>query len=291
MSVVILLYHKVLEDPARALADPARLSVSDATFRQQLAVLAAESEIVPLSLALWRGPALARSGGRFACITFDDGYRATLERVSSALRDAGVSGTAFVSPGHAERPDLYWWDRLALLEEAGLWVRGSGGDYVEAHLRGLEYASASAWVDSLVPGWRASGDDAAALRPADWNDLRTLDPGAFELGCHALHHDCLAALPLARVRRELRRAARAFADQCLAAIPVLAYPYGYDGCVTTDQVREAVAVHFTWAMSSVRGRLFEPEPANRFFLRRVYAEEWDGERFRDELRRAFIEGA
>jgi peptidoglycan/xylan/chitin deacetylase (PgdA/CDA1 family) len=287
MSVVVLLYHKLLDDPARAVADPQRLSVAETTFQRQLSVLAAEAEVVPLRLALVRGRALGRSRHRYVCITFDDGYRTTLDRAAPALREAGVSATVFVSPGHASRPQPYWWDRLAALRETGLADGLAAAADVEPWLRSLEYAAASAWVDSLAPGTCWSDEPDPDVVPAGWDQLRRIDRSAFDVGCHALHHDCLAALPNTRLRRELRQAISTFRHERVAAIPALAYPYGYAGCVNTEQVREAVAPHFDWALSSVRGRLFEPGFTDPYFLPRVYAEEWAADRFRSELRRAF----
>lgn len=291
MSVVVLLYHKLLDDRRRAAADPERLSVADTTFQRQLAVLAAEAEVVPLWLALARGPALARSRSRFASLTFDDGYRTTLERAAPALREAGMSATVFVSPGHASRPRPYWWDRLTVLRETGLIEDRAWEADVEPWLRSLEYAAASAWVDSLAPEEYPERVPDADVVPAGWDQLRRLDRSAFDMGCHALHHDCLAALPVSRVRRELRQAACTFRYERVPAVPALAYPYGYAGCVTTEQVQRAVAPTFAWALSSVRGRLFEPGFTDPYFLPRVYAEEWTADRFRTELRRAFDAGS
>jgi peptidoglycan/xylan/chitin deacetylase (PgdA/CDA1 family) len=119
----ILYYHRVSDE-----RDP--LAVTPATFRRQMAALAASRQRV---VDLYEIDSLTLEPDESAvAITFDDGYRDVLEHGLPALRRQGFPSTVFVVPGAmagrasfgwyapGAMPPLAGWDELRREEREGL---------------------------------------------------------------------------------------------------------------------------------------------------------------------------
>ena len=95
-SVVVLLYHRVAEDPD----DPFRLSVAPRRFEEHMRILKRHAEPVTLGEVLKRGrrPRVA--------VTFDDGYADNLLAGGPILAAESMPTTVFVTSGSigSERP-------------------------------------------------------------------------------------------------------------------------------------------------------------------------------------------
>ena len=103
-GVRILCYHRVAHAPDD-------LAVSPNAFRAQMEALVA-SGAVPKSLddAL----DLLESGipGRYACVTFDDGYHDNLDNALPVLQELRIPATIFVTTGFVDgTAPLYWYAR------------------------------------------------------------------------------------------------------------------------------------------------------------------------------------
>ena len=104
-GVRILAYHRIADD-----GDV--LAVRRDDFRRQLeAVLAAGARVVRLTDAI--GLLETSVSDRYVCITFDDGYRDTLEHAAPILRELGIPGTVFVCSSIASGDMAYYWYRGA----------------------------------------------------------------------------------------------------------------------------------------------------------------------------------
>ena len=65
---------------------------------------------------------VANGSGRYALITFDDGYRDNYEIAFPILKAEGVPATFFIATGFVDTPRLPWWDEIAWMvriESAG----------------------------------------------------------------------------------------------------------------------------------------------------------------------------
>ena len=107
---VVLLYHRV----GGAEPDPHRINVDLGAFEQQMAWLASDCAMLPLSDLVER----ARNKTlppRAVALTFDDGYVDTLTNAGPVLSRHGLPATCFVATEGLEGSHVYWWDRLAVL--------------------------------------------------------------------------------------------------------------------------------------------------------------------------------
>lgn len=102
-GVRILGYHRVADD-----GDV--LAVRRDDFRRQMeSVLACGARVVPLDAL----PALlsARVDGLHVCVTFDDGYRDTLDHAAPILRELEIPATVFLPTAMVDGRMTYYWYR------------------------------------------------------------------------------------------------------------------------------------------------------------------------------------
>ena len=119
-SVVVLLYHRVAEDPD----DPFRLSVDPRRFEEHMRIVKRHAEPVTLGEVLERGrrPRVA--------VTFDDGYADNLLAGGPILEEQSMPATVFVTSGSigSERP--LWPLRLEELFRLG----EARNDMIDLHI-------------------------------------------------------------------------------------------------------------------------------------------------------------
>ncbi|GAA2832517.1 polysaccharide deacetylase family protein [Crossiella cryophila] len=274
MTVVALLYHCVRpSEQAWPGDDLLRLSVGDHRFREQLKTLAANAEVLELSVALRHGPSLERSRNLYVTITFDDAYARTLELAQAAIRDTvGVPATVFVPAAHCAREQPYWWDVFGRAHGVRGWRDAAPADPAATlrELRGLRYAEAEARVLDLVrPEVVAQCPD----RAATWAELAALDHEHLRFGSHGWWHENLSLLSLRELDHALREAHAAITGAGLPTVSALAYPFGRESDITWEQIREVVGLRHAYGLLSEAGRLMGAPATNPLALRRVFADD------------------
>jgi peptidoglycan/xylan/chitin deacetylase (PgdA/CDA1 family) len=282
MPRLVLLYHKIIAGSGE-IDDPHRISVSERNFADQIAVLRRRARII--SLAEWLSAPV--DDECTVLITFDDGYRTSLQIAQAALGEAGAKAVAFVCPGHIGMTTPFWWDRLTMYldAEGGLSreTMANAGD----ELMRLPYEEADARSRLL----RGSKDETGALPDdivvSDWDDVRNLDPAVFDIAHHGFHHHCFSALSTALLDQEFSRATRCFLSHGVPVHRVLAYPFGFPASISTDQIRECVSRHFVAAFTSSPGIEVAGQPLNRLLSPRNYVEDWPADQFEDWLTAKF----
>jgi peptidoglycan/xylan/chitin deacetylase (PgdA/CDA1 family) len=168
---VFLGYHSVAED------GPPYLSLRPQTFHRQLDLLLAAGFRSGSRADLNRLASGGRAGARCAFITFDDGFRDTVSVALPAMAERGLTGFAFVLPGH------------------------------------LDAGAPLAWPE--VAGEAARRPE--LMRSMDWSMLDELVEAGWEVGSHTMSHARLPALPDEALAQELldsRRALEARLGRC-----------------------------------------------------------------------------
>jgi peptidoglycan/xylan/chitin deacetylase (PgdA/CDA1 family) len=174
---VFLGYHSVTED------GPPFLSLRPETFRRQLDLLLGAGFRSGTGAVLERIAAGEKLPDRHAFLTFDDGFADTVTTALPLMAERGLTGLAFVLPGH------------------------------------LDGGSPLAWPE--VAGEAARRP--RLMRSMDWAMLETLVEAGWEIGSHTMSHPRLPGLPDEALAQELldsRRAVEARLGRCdLLAYP------------------------------------------------------------------------
>ena len=246
--LLILAYHNVVDDRETVPGLSAHLGVSD--FQRQMDVIARHAHVIPLEELL-----SGSGGGRkpLVAITFDDGYRGSLELATPVLEERGLPATFFLAPGlMASGPP--WWDSLEF----------EGWERFDTVFRELEASGPQ------VRAW-ASGEGIAtrdlprsfAIAPEE-EALSLSGHPTITVGSHSWSHPNLVALDPDALREELDRPREWLERRFPNAVPWLAYPYG----LNSAEVRSAaVEAGYTGAVSIQGG--WVPRPFDRFALPRL----------------------
>jgi peptidoglycan/xylan/chitin deacetylase (PgdA/CDA1 family) len=213
---------------------------------------------------------------RFVCLTFDDGYRDTLQYAYPILSEARVPFAIFVATSFADRLGELWWlaleaviarnDRIgliidgsnrtfdcattgekrALYEELYWWLRKHP---TEAELRAV--------IRNLAACYSVDIKAFGAELCMDWEELSKLaaDP-LVTIGAHTVNHAMLAKLPKETVRSEID-ISRSVIEAALAVRPQhLSYPVGDRTSAGPREFAIAAELGFKTAVTTRPGVLF-----------------------------------
>lgn len=242
-GVILTLHHVRPDSPAR-FPENAGLGITPAFLDRALGLLRARGyDLVPLAEVPAR---LADPGARsFAALTFDDGYRDTLDCALPVLRAHRAPFTLFVCPGFAERTAPLWWLDLeeAVMRLALIRLETPLG-LIEAPARNLaeKYAAFRAvyWRLRALPEKELRAAVAALCRQAgidqlartarlclDWEGLKTIrDEPLASIGAHSLSHPRLAMLDTLDALEEIEGSRTRIAVELGVITRDFAYPVG-----------------------------------------------------------------
>lgn len=110
-GAVILMYHAIVREEDERWIDP-RFSVPLHGFIAQMDYLARHRTVVPLDELVETIRAGRSLPAGTVAITFDDGYRSTLELAAPVLERHGLPATVYLATGYISREQSQWVDAL-----------------------------------------------------------------------------------------------------------------------------------------------------------------------------------
>jgi peptidoglycan/xylan/chitin deacetylase (PgdA/CDA1 family) len=241
---VILTLHRVCPARSDAFQPNHILEITPEFFDAALThIRAAGIDLVSMDEAAIR---LGRAGGRFfVALTFDDGFRDTLDVALPILKRHGAPATVYCVPGFASRTAPLWWVDLEETVRRSPRVIARIGDEdvslpaitpaekakafeaVYWRLRALPEPELRACVAALAA--QAGHDSAACVDRLclGWNGLQRLaaDP-LITIGAHTMSHPRLATLPPDEARAEMTQSREALEKALGVTVRHLAHPVG-----------------------------------------------------------------
>ena len=219
---------------------------------------------------------------RFVCLTFDDGYRDTLQWAYPILKEAGVPFAVYVPTSFPDRLGELWWlvleaviarndrvglvidgrdrkfdcrtvaEKRALYDELYWWLRGRPTEAelrdVVRNLAAFYHVDIAAFCNELCMSWPELAELAA-------------DP-LVTIGAHTVNHPMLAKLPKETARSEMDLS-RSVIEAALAVRPQhLSYPFGDRTSAGAREFEIAAELGFKTAVTTRPGVLF-PEHSQR----------------------------
>jgi peptidoglycan/xylan/chitin deacetylase (PgdA/CDA1 family) len=276
---VILAFHEIHENPNREL-----MTGSTTTFLDHaLAWLKNNGwEIVSLDEGLRR--LMQDDSGRFAVLTFDDGYRDNLRNALPILEGHDTPFTLFVPTSALTRTLYSWWLGLRALFQ----MRDSVTiDAMERRFDCANFTSKAAalanvirWVhydlrraQMLAPTFAAAGISLSTLNDSyflDEDELKALARHRLaSVGAHTSSHAALSSLDAASVRCEMFDN-RSYLEQLLERpIKHFAYPYGGKAACGEREETIAAEVGFLSALTTRSSPLTVAHRRRPLFLPRI----------------------
>ncbi|MGB7078760.1 MAG: polysaccharide deacetylase family protein [Xanthobacteraceae bacterium] len=226
---------------------------------------------------------------RFVCLTFDDGYRDTLQWAYPILKDARVPFAVYVPTSFPDRLGELWWlvleaviarnDRIGLVidgrdckfdcgtvaekrtlyDELYWWLRGRSTEAelreVIRNLAAFYHVDIAAFCNELCMNWPELAELAA-------------DP-LVTIGAHTVNHPMLAKLTRDSVRSEVDLG-RSVIEAALALRPQhLSYPFGDRGSAGAREFEIAAELGFKTAVTTRPGVLFPGHSRRMLALPRI----------------------
>ncbi len=225
-ALISFLFHSLFEDQREAdhgAVDPFQ-PVTLADFETFIAFFqdAGYRFVGPDQIAAGLPP-----GGRFVCITFDDGYANNL-RALPILKRLDVPATIFVSSNHVRNNRCYWWD----VQYRARRRAGTAPEAIEAEraaLKHLTFAQIEARIAEAF-GERAFAPEGEVDRPLSEAELKSLAAEALiTIGNHTTDHAILTVHDEPQIRDQIQ-GCQAYLGALLGSAPkAIAYPNGnYD---------------------------------------------------------------
>jgi peptidoglycan/xylan/chitin deacetylase (PgdA/CDA1 family) len=278
---VILTFHHVRPRRPGAFAPNRLLEITPDFLDEVLTALAQLGfAVVPLDEV----PDRLGRPGRFAVLTFDDGYRDNVEHALPVLRRHGAPWALFVTTAFADGGGRLWWieleaaiaalDRVVLdglaLPAATPEAKQAAFEAVYWRLRTGPEARLRAEIARLAD--EAGIDRAALVRSLclSWDDLRALsrEPGV-TIGAHTLTHPMLAKLDAAAAASEIADSGARIAAEIGRPVRHFSYPVGDAGSAGAREFALARAAGYATAVTTRPGHLFPEHRAHLHALPRV----------------------
>ena len=242
----ILVLHRVLPEADRLTGPGARLAVTPATLLLTVdAAMRAGYEPVGMDEIAGR-IAAPRRGTPFFAVTFDDGYRDTLDHAAPILQARGVPFTVYAVPRFADRQGMPWWLVVEAAAASGcdlaVWAAAAGrrpklkarpdgdADVLVAAMRSMASEKRRDMAYALA-AW--AGIDVPALVDRhflDWHGLaRLADVPGCTIGSHTMSHPVLSQLPTDLAATEISESRVELERRLGCPVRHLAYPHGDAG--------------------------------------------------------------
>jgi peptidoglycan/xylan/chitin deacetylase (PgdA/CDA1 family) len=227
--------------------------------------------------------------GRFACFTFDDGYRDNRDHALPVMREFDAPFTVYVASDFADGTGQLWWVALERvlarterieaeigsdvlrLDTADAAARQAAFARIHDALRRLPDDRA---VRAAVAALCASHgvDDAAIARELclTWSELRAFvrDP-LVTIGAHTVSHCNLARESDAEALREMRDSRTRIEQELQRPAVHIAYPYGDRAAAAAREFAFARDLGFATAVTTRPGMIFAENAAHMTALPRL----------------------
>jgi peptidoglycan/xylan/chitin deacetylase (PgdA/CDA1 family) len=226
---------------------------------------------------------------RFACFTFDDGYRDNRDFALPVLRAFDAPFTVYVASDFAQHEGRLWWVALerVIAAASSVEVRIGGApsrlDTTTAPAKQAAYQRVHDWLRGL-PGAHdvrrevaslcaRHGIDEAAIAPElclSWDELKPFasDP-LVEIGAHTISHCNLAKQPTETAAYELTESRSRIENVLQRRVRHLAYPYGDRIAAAAREFALAGAAGYKTAVTTRPGMIFPESVAHMTALPRI----------------------
>jgi peptidoglycan/xylan/chitin deacetylase (PgdA/CDA1 family) len=227
-------------------------------------------------------------GRRFACFTFDDGYRDNRDHALPVMREFAAPATIYVASDFAAGSGRLWWIALemAIAKSDAIEVTMDGMplrldtptpsakqaafDRLHGWLRGLSEPDLQREVAALCA--RHGIDQAAICRDLcmSWDELQAFaaDP-LVTVGGHSITHCNLAHQTEATAREELTVSRARIEEKLQREVVHLAYPYGDKIAAGQREFALARAAGYKTAVTTRPGMVFRESGRHLTALPRV----------------------
>jgi peptidoglycan/xylan/chitin deacetylase (PgdA/CDA1 family) len=242
-GVLVLNYHRIGKGN-ESLFDRGLWSADAEAFTHQVRFCKSQLDVItPDDLPR----VLAKGWGRYALITFDDGYRDNYEIAFPILKAEGVPATFFIATGFVDDPRVSWWDEIAWMVRTSRqdrvvlsgWVpapvlfdepdrEGAVRTLLRAY-KAMPAESTGCFLDAIAEATRSGRCEGAEVGRGfwmDWEMLREMRAVGMTVAGHTVTHPVLARASIKRQREEILGCGARLAEEMGEPMRYFSYPIG-----------------------------------------------------------------
>ena len=275
---MFLTFHHVLPDAVDDFAPNAHLTIHP-SFLEEVVNLLRNRDIDIISIDEARNriinPDMSR---RFAVLTFDDGYRDTLEHAVPILRRHNAPYTVYIAPGLIDGTADLWWEGIeqVIRNHNRLNVVSGNGeveldcsnpkskkttfDFLLQQLtENVPELEQREYVRELCGRFEVDLDALLQKQMMTWEEVIEVknDPLS-TIGAHTLNHQALARLTQEQAHDEVIHGAYVMERRLGEKPKHFAYPYGYRSAASARDFKILKELDFETA-TTTRGGMIFPE--------------------------------
>lgn len=283
-GVLVFNYHRIGDDAASQPYDRALWSASVDGFDAQVGHLARGFDVIsPRDLDY----ALGDRKGRYALITFDDGYLDNYALAYPILRRHQVPAAFFIATGFIDKPSLPWWDEICWLLRTSPhakiplspWISqplhlkpdcNSAIALMLARYKSLPSSDAEAMLHALRAAAGVRHPDNVDGHWMNWDMIREMARGGMTIGGHTVNHPVLSRMPKEQQYREISGCAARLKAEVGCDMEYFAYPVGNRTSFNEDTRACLEAMNVRHAFSYYGGYATQASP--RYDIPRVAME-------------------
>ncbi len=272
---VILTFHRVRPGRPDAFQPNRLLEITPEFLDEALTTLADHDiEVIPIDQLANR--LAAPRAGRFAVLTFDDGYRDNRDFALPILKRHGAPFTLFVPSAFADGAGEMWWLAVeqAIAENARIEVTLAGEARVFDCATAAAKAEAFEEINGYLSGRAGAAEFVAATRDLaerygvdlhgqcreacmGWDEIAAFaDEPLVTIGSHTVHHSILSKLSDDGVRAEIAGGIAAIETHLHQRPTHFSYPVGGPGAAATREFAIAAELGVETAVTTRPGVLF-----------------------------------
>jgi len=230
----------------------------------------------------------------FAALTFDDGYRDTLDYALPILERHGAPFTCYIATGFADRSARMWWLELeeALRRADAIEWDGKRVGTVTPRQKSRAFAALYnalragpedrllATIGELAARWGVDGAALVETLCMDWGGIAALSRRPLAtLGAHSISHRMLAKWPAEVARAEMLDSQRRIEARIGAPVRHFAYPVGDPTSAGPREFAFAREIGFATAVTTRPGMIFSDHREHLAALPRLSINgNWQNER-------------
>ena len=285
----IFMLHHVRPARSNAFQPNRHLEITPEFLRLTLAhIRELEVDIVSLD-EMHRRLSTGDLSRRFACFTFDDGYRDNRDHALPIMREFGAPFAVYVAGDLACGHGRLWWLALErVVANSDLVVAAIGGEETRIDASTpLAKAEAFAKLHNWLRGMQTDHEvvsamsdlcqrhqvDETAIAPElcmSWDELKSFaaDP-LVTIGAHTMSHCNLAHATAENAEREMAMSRAAIQTKLGLPADHLAYPYGDRRAAAARDFAIAAKVGFKTAVTTRPGMIFPENAAHMMALPRL----------------------
>ena len=262
-KVLILLYHRILEQP---FDNPLGTIVSKENFEKQIKYLSKNFEVTSLDRAFSEPTTKLK-----VIITFDDGYIDNYEVAFPILEQYGVTAHFFLATDYVSSGQPIWdWDLKLMMNNSNknfeinigsenfnrnkyegrdnilLWELISCLKFLESdeRLKIIKNIKEQLEVDNL---------DYSQDRCMNWEEIKVMQDRGMHFGSHGCSHTSFSFLPEDALKNEIRGSLDVINRELSPKSHFLAFPFGSKSDFNDKTIREVLSSGFDRCLLNVQG--------------------------------------